>query len=145
MDITQAGTIEAIKFKIGEYFSFRFVNRLYVSNTFVLDQETVFVMVEVMFGRQKSYTDDWQARYSYGLDARPSINILIMSRHTRWTTVYQIEYFIWIFWLADLSSIMIGLNEDTSNGSWCIGIKGEMSGTVCVTFTWDIYIYMSCL
>ena len=29
----------------------------------------------------------------------------------------------------------------TSNGSWCIGIKGEMSGTVCVTFTWDIYIY----
>ena len=34
---------------------------------------------------------------------------------------------------------------NTSNGSWCIGIKGEMSGTVCVTFTWDIYIYMSCL
>ena len=33
----------------------------------------------------------------------------------------------------------------TSNGSWCIGIKGEMSGTVCVTFTWDAYIYMSCL
>ena len=33
----------------------------------------------------------------------------------------------------------------TSNGSWCIGIKGEMSGTVCVTFTWDMYIYMSCL
>ena len=33
----------------------------------------------------------------------------------------------------------------TSNGSWCIGIKGEISGTVCVTFTWDIYIYMSCL
>ena len=30
----------------------------------------------------------------------------------------------------------------TSNGSWCIGIKGEMSGTVCVTFTWDIYIYI---
>ena len=36
-------------------------------------------------------------------------------------------------------------NVYTSNGSWCIGIKGEMSGTVCVTFTWDIYIYMSCL
>ena len=32
--------------------------------------------------------------------------------------------------------------EVTSNGSWCIGIKGEMSGTVCVTFTWDIYIYI---
>ena len=23
-----------------------------------------------------------------------------------------------------------------------LGIKGEMSGTVCVTFTWDIYIYI---
>ena len=33
----------------------------------------------------------------------------------------------------------------TSNGSWCMGIKGDMSGTVCVTFTWDTYIYMSCL
>ena len=30
----------------------------------------------------------------------------------------------------------------TSNGSWCMGIKGEMSGTVCVTFTWDMYIYI---
>ena len=30
----------------------------------------------------------------------------------------------------------------TSNGSWCIGIKGEMSGTVCVTFSWDIYVYI---
>ena len=30
----------------------------------------------------------------------------------------------------------------TSNGSWCMGIKGEMSGTVCLTFTWDIYIYI---
>ena len=28
----------------------------------------------------------------------------------------------------------------TSNGSWCMGIKGEMSGTVCVTFTWYMYI-----
>ena len=28
-----------------------------------------------------------------------------------------------------------------SNGSWCMCIKGEMSGTVCVTFTWDMYIY----
>ena len=33
----------------------------------------------------------------------------------------------------------------TSNGSWWMGIKGEMSGTVCVTFTWDMHIYMSCL
>ena len=32
--------------------------------------------------------------------------------------------------------------ETTSNGSWCMGIKGEMSGTVCVTFTWDMHIYI---
>ena len=32
--------------------------------------------------------------------------------------------------------------EAPSNGSWCMGIKGEMSGTVCVTFTWDMYIYI---
>ena len=31
--------------------------------------------------------------------------------------------------------------QGTSNGSWCMGIKGEMSGTVCVTFTWHMYIY----
>ena len=30
----------------------------------------------------------------------------------------------------------------TSNGSWCMGIKGETSGTVCVTFTWDMYIHI---
>ena len=29
----------------------------------------------------------------------------------------------------------------TSNWSWCMGIKGEMSGTVCVTFTWYMYVY----
>ena len=34
------------------------------------------------------------------------------------------------------------INSSTSNGSWCMGIKGEMSGTVCVTFTWDMYIYI---
>ena len=32
----------------------------------------------------------------------------------------------------------------TSNGSWCMGIKGEMSGTVCVTFTWWV-VYSFCL
>ena len=35
-----------------------------------------------------------------------------------------------------------GVYKKTSNGSWCMGIKGEMSGTVCVTFTWDMYIYI---
>ena len=33
------------------------------------------------------------------------------------------------------------LNKPSSNGSWCMGIKGELSGTVCVTITWDMYIY----
>ena len=45
----------------------------------------------------------------------------------------------------EMNEKQVTLNEFTSNGFWCIGIKGEMSGTVCVTFTWDIYIYMSCL
>ena len=35
-----------------------------------------------------------------------------------------------------------GPKMQTSNGYWCMGIKGEMSGTVCVTFTWDMYIYI---
>ena len=43
-----------------------------------------------------------------------------------------------IFWIWNQH----WLSRKTSNGSWCIGIKGEMSGTVCVTFTWDIYIYI---
>ena len=30
----------------------------------------------------------------------------------------------------------------TSNGSWCMGIKGEMSGPVCVTFIWYMYIWV---
>ena len=30
----------------------------------------------------------------------------------------------------------------TNNGSWCMGFKGEISGTVCVTFTWDMHIYI---
>ena len=53
----------------------------------------------------------------------------------------------WGWWFETPScSLWRHCNEKmTSNGSWCIGIKGEMSGTVCVTFTWDIYIYMSCL
>ena len=38
--------------------------------------------------------------------------------------------------------IHILITVQTSNGSWCMGIKGEMSGTVCVTFTWDMYIYI---
>ena len=40
---------------------------------------------------------------------------------------------------------LLELTWRTSNGSWCMGIKSEMSGTVCVTFTWDMYIHMSCL
>ena len=48
-------------------------------------------------------------------------------------------------WISLRISLKFVSKVQTSNGSWCIGIKGEMSGTVCVTFTWDIYIYMSCL
>ena len=47
----------------------------------------------------------------------------------------------------DRLSFILGIPTPTNNGCWCMGIKGEMSGTVCVTFTRDmyIYIYMSCL
>ena len=38
--------------------------------------------------------------------------------------------------------IIIMITDTTSNGSWCMGIKGEMSGTVCVTFTWNMYMYI---
>ena len=85
------------------------------------------------------------------------------SSSTAHTTPHQLAYFMiserpdayfFIFHQIFLCSSSQGDNVllnyvdicwRTSNGSWCIGIKGEMSGTVCVTFTWDIYIYMSCL
>ena len=54
-------------------------------------------------------------------------------------------YTYYFFHLQDFHQAVVCIQHHTSNGSWCIGIKGEMSGTVCVTFTWDIYIYMSCL
>ena len=36
---------------------------------------------------------------------------------------------------------IVTLNTLTSNGYWCMGIKGEMSGTVCVTLH-EICIYL---
>ena len=39
------------------------------------------------------------------------------------------------------AAVAAGMTINTSNGSWCMGIKGELSGTVCVTFTWYMYIY----
>ena len=43
--------------------------------------------------------------------------------------------------IENVKNIYVALNNQTSNGSWCMGIKGEMSGTVCVTFTWYMGIY----
>ena len=40
------------------------------------------------------------------------------------------------------TQIRVWCHQVTSNRSWCMGIKGEMSGTVCVTFTWDMYIWV---
>ena len=59
-----------------------------------------------------------------------------------WMHLHQFQYlFIHHFsqhtrWLNMSDQI-----KTTSDGSWCMGIKGEMSGTVCVTFTWYMYIY----
>ena len=47
----------------------------------------------------------------------------------------------WHATVTPLSQLQWAIKLLTSNGSWCMGIKGEMSGTVCVTFTWDMYIY----
>ena len=45
--------------------------------------------------------------------------------------------------VSDYSDVIMSVMVyQTSNESWCMGIKGEMSGTVCVTFTWDMYIYI---
>ena len=44
-------------------------------------------------------------------------------------------------WVNTIQLISCIQKKKTSNGSWCMGIKGEMSGTVCVTFTWYMYIY----
>ena len=48
----------------------------------------------------------------------------------------------WNSWEPAIWWGIFSLNIITSNGSWCMSIKGEMSGTVCVTFTWDMYIYV---
>ena len=47
-----------------------------------------------------------------------------------------------MIWFISYTPLPVLSTEDTSNGSWCMGIKGEMSGTVCATFTWDMYIYI---
>ena len=73
-----------------------------------------------------------------------------VSETTPWSQ-YRIDTTAWVAvtrmccvarYSADAISSYVSV---TSNGSWCMGIKGEMSGTVCVTFTWYMYIYMSCL
>ena len=50
----------------------------------------------------------------------------------------MIDYHVLQIWLTSYRAPHI---VRTSNGYWCMGIKGEMSDTVCVTFTWDMYIY----
>ena len=64
-------------------------------------------------------------------------NYILVSTENRITVLLN-----GIYWLSCKTNL---LTYGTSNGSWscwCMGIKGEMSGTVCVTFTWDMYIYI---
>ena len=63
--------------------------------------------------------------YIYIID--PTLNSQKTTHSSPWRASYGC--LLWVIW-------------NTSNGSWCMGIKGEMSGTVCVTFTWDMYIYI---
>ena len=51
-------------------------------------------------------------------------------------------WFVMMTYVSKVHLFASATMYQSSNGSWCIGIKGEMSGTVCVTFTWDIYIYI---
>ena len=55
---------------------------------------------------------------------------------SQWMKVGDVARFGGDFW-----TYFVVNTFEISNGSWCMGIKGEMSGTVCVTFTWYMYIY----
>ena len=55
--------------------------------------------------------------------------------------VNALSYFVVVWYHLILPIILVHFTGQTSNGSWCMGIKGEMSGTVCVTCTWYMYIY----
>ena len=56
----------------------------------------------------------------------------------------KISEIIWRYQklFGDLSNWNSDIKKWTSNGSWCMGIHGEMPGTVCVTFTSDMYIWV---
>ena len=74
------------------------------------------------------------------------ITFIFIHIHFNWLKEHPIDLwrFEWMNERKELVHILLNvlLTSDTSNGSWCMGIKGEMSGTVCVTFTWDMYIYI---
>ena len=64
-----------------------------------------------------------------------------MYRHHRSNRSPTLQVHVRVSWCQIV--LMEGNHKSsTSNGSWCMGIKGEMSGTVCVIFTWDMYIYI---
>ena len=61
--------------------------------------------------------------------------------HNSPSRVYQ----VWILQRAGLATTFLSemaISRSTSNGSWCIGIKCEMSDTVCVILPWNIYTYI---
>ena len=76
--------------------------------------------------------------------------ILSLIKSTHWPLIWMIFRLILVIDGSGIScTIAVRWHHDyhwsslmTSNRSWCMGIKGEMSGTVCVTFTWDMYIYI---
>ena len=59
-----------------------------------------------------------------------------------WHKLFNSWTGIWKYRLQNDGRFVQAPMSWTSNGSWCMGIKGEMSDTVCVTFTWDMYIYI---
>ena len=103
----------------------------------------------------------WGTYYSYGNDDKDndSIRSQFCTCHDGWAVVICTK--LWSDWVVRIQikarriftrfqqwaqTLFVKwfagpTNEETSNGSWCMGIKGEMSGAVCVTFTWYMYIY----
>ena len=69
----------------------------------------------------------------------------ICTAWSRFSMTYSLEQMIWFFSLCQYLCVYYFVWDQcvrTSHGSCCMGIKGEMSGTVCVTFTWDMHIYI---
>ena len=96
-------------------------------------------MLYAKFWQLHSLMHSLPSEHSWTLIILWKANGLTPNRHQdiTWTSIDLL-----LFRAVGTNMREICIKIKTSNGSWCMGIKGEMSGTVCVTFTWDMYIYI---